>query len=365
MYNTEYILALTDDELDDLFKKHVKRLVRYGIYRFDSQLEKSNDKTKFKETYIPALIMGQFFQKEDFDNWVIGTFETDYVYGITIRETLEKIQEHHNIEIEIQTHENPSTNDIHIDYYRILGIKTNLIKSRTIIQNGKIVEQKEYEYNPNISYLKKALKAKTPQEQHDFYKLFLGKKEKVLIEKEPLQLKFESALFKKNPDDLFEYFRYLAKYKAQKEIAISLIRRYQDIISKLEISFPKEQLFLNHLPMNLFEPVDIIEPSDEEIEGNTIPRRVLVMHYLLEEAGIVKRNTTSITAVTNLLHMLLNIKPPKRIQDSNIYKYVSKAPNYKEDSELVKDLRYIRDYFEKLNAKKIVDSINSEIKQCQ
>ena len=89
------------------------------------------------------------------------------------------------------------------------------------------------------------------------------------------------------------------------------------------------------------------------------------MHFLLKEAGVELRTNTNISAVARLTHLVFDIKIPNRIQDSNIYKYLSKAPNFKNDQEIKKDLQDVRTYFEDINAKEIVEKINSEIADCQ
>ena len=68
--------------------------------------------------------------------------------------------------------------------------------------------------------------------------------------------------------------------------------------------------------------------------------------------------------MTQLAHMLLG-KKFTTLQNSSIYKKYKKLPNFDSTSQLVKDLRHIRPYFEKLDLQSIVELINKDLKTAE
>lgn len=101
------------------------------------------------------------------------------------------------------------------------------------------------------------------------------------------------------------------------------------------------------------------EESDKEM---TEARRVLALHFILKAAfNIEPKLSHSAAALTRLAHLLFG-KPVTDPQNSSIYKKYKKMPEYNSGSVLVNDLRYIRQYFEDLDLKNVVDLIDWQIK---
>ena len=95
----------------------------------------------------------------------------------------------------------------------------------------------------------------------------------------------------------------------------------------------------------------------------TKARQLLAMYYLLKTIGIEHRENNSVSAVARFIHLLTGTKFTS-IQNSDIYKKYLLMPNYKKGEQLIKDLQYIRPYFEESGLLEAVKEIDSEITRC-
>ncbi|MBT3799762.1 MAG: hypothetical protein HOG05_01290, partial [Bacteroidetes bacterium] len=329
----------------------------------------ARDKKTAREYLAAINFFVLAFDRHDFEKSVIAEFEGNYILGASIKNTLDKVSELHEVHSLHDDFDQQRIFDIHDEYIKFLGVfNTHQLKRRTLInKKGEILEQTEYDYNFDFSYLKKLRKAITIEEKQTYSNLFLTRTERKIVEKKPLQLKIGSDLLLVLPKNTYKYFKFLAKYKANKELFIHLVKTNKSIFKEFDVKIDKEKLMLKYLPRDLFDEEEQVEDPiiQKKVENNTLSKRVLVMHFLLKEAGVELRTNTNISAVARLTHLVFDIKIPNRIQDSNIYKYLSKAPNFKNDQEIKKDLQDVRTYFEDINAKEIVEKINSEIADCQ
>ena len=100
------------------------------------------------------------------------------------------------------------------------------------------------------------------------------------------------------------------------------------------------------------------EEADKDI---TEARQLLAIYFLLKAGfGIEHRGTNSVSEITRFAHLMTGTKFTT-LQKSNIYKKYQLIPNYNKEVYLIKDLRFIRTYFEELNIQKAVDLIDKEI----
>ncbi|MBL0049666.1 MAG: hypothetical protein IPP32_16405 [Bacteroidetes bacterium] len=90
----------------------------------------------------------------------------------------------------------------------------------------------------------------------------------------------------------------------------------------------------------------------------TTSRQIIAIHYLFEFANIKNCDQTEKARFARFLigKELGNTK----IENTTIYKKV-RSPFKTTDSELKKDLRFVKEFFEKLNRPEIVTAINKEI----
>jgi hypothetical protein len=92
---------------------------------------------------------------------------------------------------------------------------------------------------------------------------------------------------------------------------------------------------------------------------------VLVFYYFFKSLGLEPRtNNLDIAPVARFLHLITGTEITK-IYNSEFYKKLKAVPNFKTDKELIKDLRIIRGYFEKVHLNNIVMSIENEINIAQ
>ncbi len=119
-------------------------------------------------------------------------------------------------------------------------------------------------------------------------------------------------------------------------------------------------LYLEREPQ--FETKAKEKPSDETDDKEmTEARQLLAVYYLLKSGfGIEHRSSNSVSEVTLFAHLLLG-KKYTSLQTSSIYKKYKLIPNYNKDEQLVKDLKYIKPYFEKLDIQKAVELINKDL----
>ena len=100
------------------------------------------------------------------------------------------------------------------------------------------------------------------------------------------------------------------------------------------------------------------EEHDKEM---TEARRLLAIHFILKAGfNIEPKISHSATALAHLAHLLLG-KRFTSAQDSTIYKKYLKMPEFNSGSVLVKDLNYIRHYFEELDMKNVLELIDLQI----
>ncbi len=101
--------------------------------------------------------------------------------------------------------------------------------------------------------------------------------------------------------------------------------------------------------------------KDEDDKEMTEARQLLAIYYLLKSGfGIEHRSSNSVSDVTLFAHLLLG-KKFTSLQASSIYKKYKLIPNYNKDEQLIKDLKYIKSYFEKLDLQKALELINKEL----
>lgn len=107
------------------------------------------------------------------------------------------------------------------------------------------------------------------------------------------------------------------------------------------------------------------DSKDEGDKESTEMQQLLALHYLLKAGfNIEARGSNSVSELTQLAHLLLG-KKFTTLQNSSIYKKYKKLPNFDSASQLIKDLKHIKPYFERLDLKNIVELINKDLKEAE
>ena len=102
----------------------------------------------------------------------------------------------------------------------------------------------------------------------------------------------------------------------------------------------------------------IKEEADKEI---TEARQLLAIYFLLKAGfDIEHRGSNSVSETTRFVHLMTGTKFTT-LQKSSIYKKYKLLPSYNTEEYLIKDLRFIRPYFDALHIQKALDLIDNEI----
>ena len=107
------------------------------------------------------------------------------------------------------------------------------------------------------------------------------------------------------------------------------------------------------------------QPSPElissiDLDGFTNSQIVLLFYYFFEYTGLKPRVEVDIAPLAKFMHLITG-KDLTKITNSDYYKKLQKAPNFKSNKELIKDLTAIKPLFEKVELPEIVRMIDNEI----
>ena len=103
------------------------------------------------------------------------------------------------------------------------------------------------------------------------------------------------------------------------------------------------------------EPVSAID-----LNGFTNSQIVLLFYYFFVYTGLKPRKEVDIAPLAKFMHIITG-KDFTKVANSDFYKKLQKAPNFKSDRELIKDLTAIKPLFEKAQLAEIVKMIDNEI----
>jgi hypothetical protein len=102
------------------------------------------------------------------------------------------------------------------------------------------------------------------------------------------------------------------------------------------------------------------DQPDKEI---TRSRQMLVVYYLLKAGfNIEHRKSSNVSDVAKFIHLMTGTKF-NGLSNSDIYKKYKAIPFHKEGAMLIKDLKFIRPYFESLEINEAVKMINEDVEK--
>ena len=141
------------------------------------------------------------------------------------------------------------------------------------------------------------------------------------------------------------------------QICINTLNRERDYLLLSDVSVNDSTINANEsLPFNDKPAAD----NDKEV---TKARQLLAIYYMLQTIGVEHRESSSVSAIAKLVHLLTGTKLTS-LQNSAIYKKYLLMPNYKQGESLIKDLKYIRNYFEDAGLQDALVAIDLEINRC-
>lgn len=126
-----------------------------------------------------------------------------------------------------------------------------------------------------------------------------------------------------------------------------------------------EQLFFNNVGTqnSVNDNKELLlngKPKDETDKEVTKARQLLAVYYLLKTIGIEHRESNSVSAIARFIHLVTGTKF-STIQNSEIYKKYLLMPNYKTGESLIRDLKYIRSFFQDAGLAGALKEIDDEI----
>lgn len=153
---------------------------------------------------------------------------------------------------------------------------------------------------------------------------------------------------------------------------LELFQQYFDVLFgdyMLEVNLHYQFNYLYHQGdlKNIFDSSEAEnkESNEESVQSNdslniTNAQLVLIYYYFFKQYGLEPRKNIDISPLARFIHLATDTTFTK-VQNSEIYTKLSKAPNFKNDKELLKDLNVIRPLFEKYGFSDILQSIDNEI----
>ena len=113
----------------------------------------------------------------------------------------------------------------------------------------------------------------------------------------------------------------------------------------------------------------IYNKTDKEIvelvtdKESTQARQLLAIYYILKVGfNVVPRENNPVSDIARLAHLLTGTKL-KPINQSELYKKLLRMPTFKKGIPLVKDLLFIRSYFEVAGLENILHQVNADLKE--
>lgn len=102
------------------------------------------------------------------------------------------------------------------------------------------------------------------------------------------------------------------------------------------------------------------EKANVELESFTNSQVVLIFYFFFKYAGIEPRKDLDVAPIAKFIHLITG-KNFTGTANSDVYKKLQKAPNFKTDKALIEDLKDIKSLFMKVELNEIVKMIDNEI----
>ena len=213
--------------------------------------------------------------------------------------------------------------------------------------DGDICYITRYKLNLKFKYFFQSKFARTKEEKESKERLFLGLEPEV-IQKQELHIFYYSTIINIHTTDLDKYFEFYVDYYSKK-----LLR---DFISE----YFEQEKPINGTPM-ITEPeefAEMNEPIAFDVRKFSNAQIVLLTYFYLKELGLEPRVGTYVSTMIRFIHIMTQTNYTKA-KNSTFYKLASKAPNFKSDTNLIKDLEVVKAEFERVDLP--IDEIQKEI----
>lgn len=141
------------------------------------------------------------------------------------------------------------------------------------------------------------------------------------------------------------------------------------------IQFDSDELYSRHEPTFLKQcelELDKLKQLDQfEIRSDlsqdvissvnfTNSQNVLIYYYFFKANGLEAPHNVTIASIAKFVHLITG-KSFSKLDNSEFYKKLKTAPNFKKDAGLIKDLEIIKPFFQKVELVEIVKMIDNEL----
>jgi predicted small secreted protein len=238
-------------------------------------------------------------------------------------------------------------------YYNFHFVTRNKhIKKQIIFDaDGDICYITRYRLKLKIKYLIRSKFAKTKEEKESLERLYLGLQPEV-IQKKELHIFCYSSIINIHTTDLNKYFEFYVDYYSK--------RLFRNFIA--EYVEKGEQFVEISQNLILAEKKEFSQSIEFDVSKFTNSQIVLLTYFYLKELGLEPRVGTYVTTMIRFIHIITQTNYTKA-KNSAFYKMASKAPNFKSDTNLIKDLEVIKVEFERVELP--INEIQKEIYQAR
>ena len=181
--------------------------------------------------------------------------------------------------------------------------------------------------------------------------MFLGLRPEV-IQKKELRIYFYSPIVNIHTTDLNKYFEFYIDYYSKK-----LFRDF--LTGYLAHTKP---IIGSHKSFQANGDREQDEPADFNTSKFTKAQIVLLTYYYFRELGLEPRVESYVSTMVRFLHIITRTNYTKT-KNSVYYKMALKAPNFKTDRNLIKDLEVVKTEFERVELPTI--EIEKEIRMAR
>ena len=213
--------------------------------------------------------------------------------------------------------------------------------------DGDICYITRYRLKPKFKHFFQSKFARTREEKESKEKLFLGLEPEV-IQKKELHIFYYSTIINIHTTDLNKYFEFYVDYYSKKLLRNFISEYLKNKKSVCEVS--KNTAPVKYEEFNKPVRFDVSKFSNAQI--------VLLTYFYLKELGLEPRVGTYVSTMIRFIHIMTQTNYTKA-KNSTFYKLASKAPNFKSDMNLIKDLEVVKAEFERVDLP--IDEIQKEI----
>jgi hypothetical protein len=238
-------------------------------------------------------------------------------------------------------------------YYNHHFVTRNKHIKKQIIYDadGDICYITRYKTKPKFKYFFQSRFARTKEEKESKERLFLGLVPEV-IQKKELRIFYYSTIINIHTTDIDKYFEFYIDYYSK--------ILFGNFISDYLKNDTAESVDIHNIKPAEYDEFDT--PVEFDLSKFSNAQIVLLTYFYLKELGLEPRVGTYVSTMIRFIHIMTQSNYTKA-RNSVFYKMAMKAPNFKSDPKLIKDLEVIKEEFSRVELP--IDEIEKEIRIAQ